>query len=1274
MASDLTPYIPRMLVEWQHETPDAAYREIDGTLVFVDISGFTAMSERLARQGKEGAEEVTTILDKTFTGLLAAAYERGGSLLKFGGDALLLFFSGEGHARRGCIAVVEMRARLRQAGRIPTSSGLVTLRMSAGIHSGPILFFLTGESHRELIVAGPGVSTTVAMESVATAGQILASPETMRALPARCAGAAKGDGFLVARAPAAGPGQRESTAPVAGFDAALYVPAAIRRHVRADLRDSEHRRITIAFLHFGGIDAEVARAGAEAVATKLDALMRAVQGIAEEHAICVLGTDIDRDGGKIILTAGAPVSGGDDEERMLRAVRLIADSRFGPMLRIGVNRGHVFAGDVGPPYRRTYTVMGDAVNLAARLMARAADGEVIVASDVLKRSRARFEVEELAPFTVKGKSRPISAVALGALTRFRDERRASAVRLIGRDHELATLLDVWDAARSGRTRVAQIIGEAGSGKSRLLRELAARAAGARRIETAGEQYESANAYHPFRRPLRELLGIEADASPAEAGARLARAVAAQAPDLTQWLPLIAIPFAAHVASTSQVDGMRPAFRTARLHDAVLRLLRAVVREPALFVFEDAHWFDNATRDLVRYLGTGAADAPWMFCVTGREGSARLFTADDGVADLSLSPLSGGASYELAAALAADAPLSDRELAHIAERGDGNPLFLEEIVAARLAVAEAEGLPDSIEAVLTSRIDRLDAGERAVLRYAAVLGASFAVDDLCALMGDRATHGGPFIVPPALDQFLERDSADAIRFRHSLVREVAYGSLPFRRRRDLHLAVGERLEGAAPEPRDLAEILSLHFDRGQSFQKTWEYALVAGERAKEKFANAEAATFYRRAVGAGRRIAVAPQQLTAALEALGDVSELSATYADAVKAYRDARSIAGDRPGAQVTLLHKEGVVQERLGKYSQALRYYSRALREPGVDGVSAFRVKLGLAYAGVRFRQGRYADCAEWCQRMLPLAEQAADRAGVAHAYYLLAHALTFLGNADSTRYRTLALPIYEELGDPVGQANVLNNLGVTAQMESRWDEALDLYRRSRAARDRAGDVVGSATAANNIAEILADQGHVEEAEELLREALRVWRGAQYPVGIALARINLGRLAAHAGRFDDAEALLQQGLAEFRRLGSATFVLETEVRLAELAVLRGDAGAASAVRSLLDRPGKRPVDALDAMLNRLLAIIAAGSGDRAGALDLLRASEDIARKAALGPGSGDGFRSADYELALTLDAKSRLLEGRDELADAEARTIASRLGIVSLPRLSARVRVAAPA
>jgi class 3 adenylate cyclase len=196
-------YVPRMLLG-RLATPSVGLVEVlEGTMVFADVSGFTRLSERLARKGTEGAEHLVDAINTCFSALLGIAYDLGGSLLKFGGDAMLLWFYDEGHALRACSAAIAMRRALRDVGRIRAGSSSVVLRMSVGVHTGSYAMFLVGGSHRELLVGGPATGTVVAMESAAAAGQILVSADTAGLLAPNCLGARRGAGVLLARAPAA---------------------------------------------------------------------------------------------------------------------------------------------------------------------------------------------------------------------------------------------------------------------------------------------------------------------------------------------------------------------------------------------------------------------------------------------------------------------------------------------------------------------------------------------------------------------------------------------------------------------------------------------------------------------------------------------------------------------------------------------------------------------------------------------------------------------------------------------------------------------------------------------------------------------------------------------------------------------------------------------------------------------------------------------------------------------------------------------------------------
>jgi class 3 adenylate cyclase/tetratricopeptide (TPR) repeat protein len=1266
-ATGLTPYVPRVVVEWLREDPGATWRELEGTLAFVDLSGFTAMSERLAQQGKAGAEELTDVINSTFAQLLQVAYENGGGLLKFGGDALLLFFSGDEHAARAARASYGMRRTLAAIGRPRTSAGIVTLRMHVGLNSGTFRFFLVGRSHRELLLCGSEVSQTVAMEAGAEAGEILLSPTTSAELPARVLGEHKAGGRLLKSDVTVSTAGLAQLPDVTGLALAECVPLAIRDYLGEHPVEPEHRQATVAFLRFAGTDALLRNGSAEAAGALAD-VVGAVQQAADDHRVSFLESDIDDDGVRIILVAGAPESAGDDEERLLRAVRAVADESLPLELHAGVNRGRVFAGEVGASFRRTYTIMGETAALAARLMAKAEAGAVLTTDEVLDRSRTSFETTELDPFTVKGKSTVVVARDVRAVAGGREAPAETATPFVGRERELTILGASLTTVRMGYGSFVELIGDPGLGKSRLVQELLSQAPDVRAVTAACDEYELSTPYFPFRGLLRTLLDVPLDGDPVTVGERLRARLEPLAPEVVPWIPLLSLPLDVEIESTPEVDDLQPAFRRARLHGLVESVLEQLLPTAAALVLEDVHWLDEASSQLLRHLGGRVTTKPWLICVTRRptEGG---FVAAEGVPPIAaltllLEPLSPESARALIDAAGADGR-PEEELAAIAERAGGNPLFLQELVTSGQQEVEA-ALPESVEAIVTTRIDKLSPADRTLLRYAAVMGSTFsgelaervlAADDPSAAAGSDSWD--------RLAEFVERDpyAAGGFRFRHALFRDAAYEGLSYRRRRELHTNVGTAYETLyASELPEHAELLSLHFFHAEEHAKAYEYSLVAGERAREKFANVEAAEFYGRALSAAAHLpGVEPTAVARVWELLGDVSELAARYGDAADAYRRARRLLG---GEQPVLLHKEGLIRERSSAYPQALRWYRRALaaaEPPGSDAQpSRVALEIRLSYAGVRFRQGELGDCIEWCNDVVRHALARDELGALAHAYYLLHLAYTSSGDPNRVAFRGLALPIYQELGDLMGQANVLNNLGIDAYYEGRWDEALDLYGRSQAARERIGDVVGAATIVNNIGEIKSDQGHYAEAEALFSEARDVCARAGARFLAALAESNLGRLAARMGRFAEAEDALQQALGEFRDLNARSFVVETKARLAEKSVLAGDAVVA------LERADEAlaAVDAGDGgavvagMLHRLrgYALIRSGAFDEAA-----EALEESIRTATA---EGSGEQEAEsYELALGLEAVGRLAHlrgGEDGGARERSEAIFSRLGVVA--------------
>ncbi len=1246
----LDRYVPRVALRHLAQAPDARVLSVDATVVFADISGFTALSERLARLGREGAEALTETIGGSLSTLLAVAYENGGSLLKLGGDALLLLFEDEGHAARACRAAAGMRSTLRDIGRLKTGVGGVTLRVSQGVHSGTFHLFLVGGSHREHMLVGPDASVVVRMEKAADAGEVLISPQTASQLPPACVGAAKGPGLLLSAAPDAPPYVEPGFVRPSAEAVAQTIPTMVRAHVLSGDHPSEHRNVTIAFLQFTQTDELIAREGLDAAADALEELVVDVQRAADHYEVTFLESDVDDGGGKILLTAGAPRVMGDDEERMLLAMRRVLEGGRLLPVRIGVNRGNVFAGEIGPPYRSTYSVMGDAVNLAARVMSKAPVGELYCTAGALDRSPTHFRTLRLEPFAAKGKAELVQAWSVGPPVSAR-RRQTLAVEfpLVGRTAELADLTRALDAARSGAGAFVEIVGEAGIGKSRLAGELRERAEGMERLSATAEAFTVSTPYAAWRELLRDALGVGWEDTDEVVLSRLESTLRERAPELLPWLPLLVIPLDVDApVSTPEVDAVAPAFRRSRLHATVIAFLRALLDGPALIACDDAQYLDEASADLFAALAREIATTPWLVVLVRRdEGQFKAPDAEHAMR-IAPGPLDLDQTRMLAGAATDATPLNPALLELAVQRSGGNPQFLRDLVRAA-AEGDGEELPESLEAAAMARIDRLDPIDRTIIRRASVLGLSFHPRFLVEILGDD--------VPPPTEQtwqrlepFFQDDGDGFLRFRRVIMRDAAYNGLPYRTRRRLHESAGLRMEleyGATLD--EVGGLLSLHFHRAGDRERTWRYARQAAGRARDNAAFAAAADLYGRALDGARGLDLASHDLATVWEELGEAQARAGEVQRAAAAFSRARRLLPDDPLWGARLMHRTAWVYERVGRTDPAVRWCRRGLR--ALDGLAgraavAERAALTTTLAAARRQQGRAADAERLCREAIVLAEEAGDDLLVARAAFNLDRALVDLGRLADASNSQRALEIYVRAGDAEREAAVLNNLGIYAYWEGRWPEAHELYERAAQASERAGDVWAAAYEDCNIGELLSDQGRLEEAEGRLRAARRTWTGTEDDHGVAFASALLGRLAARAGRHEEARELLGGAVQRFTDLQAPSDAALAAAYLAEAELLAGDAAAA------LERAD---VSAGDGSASRALLLRVRGCALR----DIGRAEDGAqALEAALAEARDQDDR---YETAVTLNALLAMGRGGEPAREERDRLLAA-LDIVALP------------
>jgi class 3 adenylate cyclase/predicted ATPase len=1119
LENRLDRLVPRLVLDWVTDEPERRWRVVEGTMVFADISGFTALSEKLATRGRIGTEELVETLSRVFGGMLGITARRGGQLLKFGGDALLLLFTGPDHARQAASAAVEMRSELRRASQIPTSVGKLKLKISIGAHSGAFHLFLVGDRYRQLVVGGPDTTVAMDRETAAEAGQIVVSG-VMADLLGRGSTKPRDDGELMvtwrkgAVDPVAPPPKRPTDAEAAR----RVTPPIIASILEHGAPDPVHRVATMGFFKFKGTDQRLQDDGPDGLAAALHDTVNIAQAAFETEDIALLYVDVDANGGKLFCSSGVPLTSEDDEGRMLRAARAIIDAGTPLPLQVGIHRGHVFAGELGAEDQAVFSIMGDTVNTAARIMVTASPGVIHAHPAVLENARVRYATEPEGPFTFKGKALPQVVYRVGEELGPKEVSDGNALPFIGRDAELTRVRDRIEAVRNGQGGVVTLVGATGLGKSRLLRE-ALRHGHPLVVDMHAEPYGASNSYRVVRDPLRALFGL-AGTDPADLAEQLEVTVHASAPHLDPFLPLLGSALQLPVSSTPESDAIAAGARADRTADVVLELIEAIHDGPLAFVAEDMQWADDASAHLLRRIGEAADARPWLLVVVRRADEGGL---DPGLGErITVDPLGDDDVRELAITATEATPLRPHELDLVVTRAAGSPMFVGELIAAAQELGSLDAVPESLQGTLAAQVDALDPLSKRMLSYASVLGRSFRrtiVDELLRREGlelDEATIA-------QLSKFLEADGPLRYRFKNGLVCDVVYDSLAYRARARLHLAAGEAFETLASGDEAEVAMLSLHFSHSDDHERAYRYGSAAARRAERTHALSEAIVHYERAIDAARRLEVDETEVRDLLLALGDARRFAGLFEAALDAYRRAARFAGEDPLARAEIHLRRTYVREAMGAHSRALTEATQGRKTAALvsgDQSDSLQARLLARAAELQARRMNSKRARRLGLSAVELAERSSDESALARAYHALYLAESHLGLEGSAFSAQRAYELYRACGDLTNQASMANNLGVEAYYANRWDETLDWYGQAVADYRRLGMVMYAAFIEGNIGEVLVSQGRLEEAEPILRDAQRVLRSCDSE-WVHFVETHLGRLLAVRGELTEAERLL---------------------------------------------------------------------------------------------------------------------------------------------------------
>ena len=618
----------------------------------------------------------------------------------------------------------------------------------------------------------------------------------------------------------------------------------------------ERRVITVVFADLVGFTSRAERLDPEDLRAILDPYYRRLRAELEAHG----GTVEKFIGDAVMGVFGAPVAHGDDPERAVRAALAIRDAvpemnRDAPdlnlQLRIAVNTGEAIVTFTPGATPSEAMVAGDVVNTASRLQTSAPVNGILVGEETYRVTRSVISYEPVEALTVKGKQEPVRAWLAVDSVLMPGVRARKETPFVGRAAELASLQSAWARALVGSAQLVTVLGVPGIGKSRLADEfLGSVGEGARILHGRSLPY-GGSGYGAFAQHVMQVAGIlDTDPIPV-ATQKLHDAVSTLMDEGAEEV-------AAHLAILVGLTNDEVADRRT-LFFAVRRLVdELAAREPLVLVFEDIHWAEGGLLDLIETLASRVEAAPVLLLTLARPD---LVDARPGwgsgvrsYAALALDPLDAECAQELALRLLGQETLSDRA-SRLAETSEGNPLFIEEFAASvseHTTSADAK-LPTSVRNIIAARLDALPERERAAVLAASAIGKVFWVGALERLHADG---DGIHEVLDSLEHrgLLRREAVSRIggdaqyAFKHMLIREVAYETLPKARRRQLHAAAAEFIEDVAGErSAEWAPILALHYRNSDQPERAIEYLLLAAEQAGRGWAKELAFDFYTRAL-------------------------------------------------------------------------------------------------------------------------------------------------------------------------------------------------------------------------------------------------------------------------------------------------------------------------------------------------------------------------------------------------------------------------------------------
>ena len=864
----------------------------EAAVLFVDISGFTALTERLAQKGAIGVEELTTHLNAYFGQLIELIIAHKGDIFKFAGDAMLAIWPAESmslYLATYCAAQCAL-AILNDLGKYQAAN--TELRLHMGIGAGKLQeFYIGGLNGRwEYLVAGEPIAQVGLAETAAGIGEVCLSLTAWELIKDQFVGTllasnvVRLEGFNLLNSVA----DRRllnigESPPIAIYDEMQellerYISVGVLERLKVGQTDwlGDLRRVCVMFLNLPGIDY-----GAEGALDFISTIISAVQNILQVYEGTLNKFLVDDKGSTLVIGFGLPpFSHEDDSVRCaIAGMALLENLRsLGLQPKIGIATGTCYSGVIGSQQRREYTIIGAVVNLAARLMQAAQDG-ILCDERTFEFAKARIQFESLTPIKPKG-----IKDAVKVFCPLREVRQnlpwwmagKTEKSIVGREKERLLLGHKLEQLKVGISGVVAICGEAGIGKSCLIENLLLQAQelGVGSLVGAGNAIARSKPYHAWNAvfshlwDLSFLTNLEAKKSQ----------ILDLLEDEPQWLEKAALlneVLGLDLPDTEVSAALVGQQRAEATRDLLVQLLQdSVNRSPKLLVLEDAHWLDSSSWALV--LAVAQKVKPLLLAIGTRPMGEQVPEEYDrmlrieGVEQLHLEAMPATDTLDLLCRRLGVKSLPDSMAELIEKKAEGNPFFSEELayglreagvieiqngecrIAAGVGNLNELNFPATVQAVIASRIDRLSPREQLTLKVASAIGRSFGfrlLQDIYPIEEDKPELPNYLMKLERFDLTPMETPEPDLRymFKHIITQEVAYGLMLHSQRRQIHESLALWYERSYEELSGFYAILAHHWSQTLVAEKAIFYLEKAGEQAVRSHALREAVQFFSEAL-------------------------------------------------------------------------------------------------------------------------------------------------------------------------------------------------------------------------------------------------------------------------------------------------------------------------------------------------------------------------------------------------------------------------------------------